>query len=215
VSVDITLTGRDSANEPLAMLIEGKHHGVPPTSRHDCLYFCTNGSPSLGYQPLASTATNPIDHPIVQLHSANFLTYYNDGVIWVDICRLMGAFQKIKKNTKPIFRLFQVFYIHQNFRSSFCNNLPEVYREYANIHKTSSSYADYVITEGIKDKVYHAWKAYQVKNFYCLEFKRPKLKPPGAPCCTVKKSDVLGGTSIVPFCSAHNYDLYLIEIQPF
>lgn len=204
--VDITVTGRDNTNNPLAMLIEAKHHGKPPKG-HDCLHFCTAGKPSLGYQALTASAPNPINHPIVQHNRSNFLTYFNDGVIWVDICRLMGVFSNAKVKTKPKPRLFQAFYIDQSFSTSFCNNLPNMYEEYSNIF-TNSTYADYVITKG--RTAYHAWTAYPVEKFYCLKFGTST-----ASCCTITKNDVLGGpSSVQPFCSSGHYDLYLIEIQP-
>lgn len=185
-------------------LIEAKFLGIPFKKMKFGLTYCANVDKSLNL-----SLKNQINNNTV-------LTDEKDGVVWADICRLLGVYQC--SSTPLKLRLFQVFYVHSS-NILFPQRLAEIYSKYEEIftHLTSQTpqIEDYVITSG-NGGFFHAWKAYPAK-FECITF--PSHCMPVTPCipsatCTIPTSDA--AKTIAPFAKDINsyYDIYLIEITP-
>lgn len=192
-------------------LIEAKLLGIPYKKMKYGLTYCANVDKSLNL-----SLKNPINENTV-------LTGEKDGVVWADICRLLGVYWFPPTPPRP--RLFQVFYVHKS-NTLFPQRLAEIYSKYKEIFipvtpEVTTQIENYVVTTGneyIDDKktnIFHAWEAYPAK-FECITL--PSHCTPANPCipavtCTITTTDAT--KEIAPFCSkSHDYDLYLIEITP-
>lgn len=194
--VDISLMGRGSNCKPELWLIEAKHLGD-----------VSGNTTEFTEHDLAVCASHNTTLDMLTYNSGGniFLTGRYDGVIWVDICRLLEIYSHCKK-TAPKPRLFQAFYVH-NTNSNFTTKVVDIYDEYTYaLRYLGDVFGDYVITKGIgTNPDYHAWEIHPVQNFVYYQH--------NSGCASLQQT-IITNQPIKPFCSANGYDLYLIEIIP-